>query len=424
MIASAARYTERRPVSRLPFARCASHGVAPRCSGRRRSAIALGATVVARGRDTTAAPAAVSWLGLVGEPRARRLAGQRSIVLLNTPSVAQRLARVRYATESQERSWTTQAFAAQQQVLTKLAALGVIVRPDFSYARVIDGFAAVARPARDLAARTDAGGRRRLPGARCVPRVHLGAADRAPAFGRRAGPGGRQLPGFDGRGVTIALLDTGVDESHPYLRGKVLPGIDIVDGTATTRRRARPAGPGQIERHGTELAGILVGSGGPGGLHGVAPGATLLPDPRRRLAARQVRQHHRRDRLRLRQRRPSRPAVRQLFPAGQPNRPAHLPRAPQQSRRRRQRRRRHPVAQLDCRLSAARSASSSGPPRPDSAGHMAGPSTSVTPTSTTMASRTSTWPTTTAPTACSSTAATAPSATPPRRRSASTLGRG
>ena len=32
-----------------------------------------------------------------------------------------------------------------------------------------------------------------------------------------------------------------------------------------------------IERHGTELAGLLVGSRGPGGLRGVAPGATILP---------------------------------------------------------------------------------------------------------------------------------------------------
>src|SRR5262249_32800940 len=30
-------------------------------------------------------------------------------------------------------------------------------------------------------------------------------------------------------------------------------------------------------RHGTQLAGVLVGSGGPGGAHGVAPGASVLP---------------------------------------------------------------------------------------------------------------------------------------------------
>ena len=108
--------------------------------------ILVGATVAARGRDTTTRQGAVSWLGLVGEPRAATLAGQRSIVLLNTPSVADRLAHVRYATEAQERSWATQVYAAQQEVLTKLASLGVIVRPDYTYARVIDGFAAALDP--------------------------------------------------------------------------------------------------------------------------------------------------------------------------------------------------------------------------------------------------------------------------------------
>src|SRR5215212_5607787 len=103
--------------------------------------VVLGATVVARGRDTAATVGAVSWRGLVGEPRAAVPSGQRMIVVLHAPSVARRLAHVRYATEGQERSWTSQAFAAQQQVLTKLAALGVTVRPDFSYSRVLNGFA-------------------------------------------------------------------------------------------------------------------------------------------------------------------------------------------------------------------------------------------------------------------------------------------
>ena len=57
----------------------------------------------------------------------------------------------------------------------------------------------------------------------------------------------------------------------------MLPGIDIVDHGDDAAARSDPQDPTQIERHGTEMAGILVGSGGPGGLHGVAPGATVLP---------------------------------------------------------------------------------------------------------------------------------------------------
>src|SRR6185437_3357149 len=39
----------------------------------------------------------------------------------------------------------------------------------------------------------------------------------------------------------------------------------------------KPDDPTQLERHGTQMAGILVGGGGPSGLQGVAPGASVLP---------------------------------------------------------------------------------------------------------------------------------------------------
>ena len=214
--------------------------------------ILLGATVAARGRDTSAKPEAVSWLGLVGESRAATLAGQRSIVLLNTPSVATRLARARYATEAQERSWTTQAFAAQQQVLTKLAALGVTVRPDYSYARVIDGFAAALDPRAIslLGQMPEVAGvfpvRAAFPAS--ISEQLLASNEFGPSSGHRATA---ELPGYDGRGVTIALLDTGVDESHPYLRGRVLPGIDVVDHARRRNGTCGSAGSvaGRAARH-------------------------------------------------------------------------------------------------------------------------------------------------------------------------------
>jgi len=200
------------------------------------------------------------------------------IVLLRTPSVAQRLAKLRFATEAQERVWTSQAFAAQQQVLTTLAAEGITVRPDFSYSRVVDGFAApldgraVALLDRDPEVVGVYPVRAAYPAS--VSETLLASKAYGPTSGHRPSP---ELPGFDGRGVTIALLDTGVDEAHPFLRGRVLAGIDIVDHGEDATAHANPQDPSQIERHGTELAGILVGAGGPGGLHGVAPGATVLP---------------------------------------------------------------------------------------------------------------------------------------------------
>src|SRR5581483_4806443 len=64
---------------------------------------------------------------------------------------------------------------------------------------------------------------------------------------------------------------------QPYLRGHVLPGIDVVGSGDDATAQADPQDPSQLEQHGTELAGVLAGSNGPGGLHGVEPGATVLP---------------------------------------------------------------------------------------------------------------------------------------------------
>src|SRR5437588_625879 len=68
---------------------------------------------------------------------------------------------------------------------------------------------------------------------------------------------GIAMSGVDGRGVTIALLDTGVDPAVPYLRGRVQAGIDVIGGDAGALAAAKPDDPTQIERHGTEMAGLL-----------------------------------------------------------------------------------------------------------------------------------------------------------------------
>jgi subtilisin family serine protease len=240
--------------------------------------VVLGATVVARGRDGAGVQSPASWRGLVGGPRSAVPSGQRMIVVLHTPSVAQRLAKAKFATEAQERSWTSQAYAAQQQVLTTLASLGVTVHPDFSYSRVLDGFAAPLDPraVSILENLPEVAGiypvRAAFPAS--VSESLLATTAFGPASGHRPEI---DLPGYDGRGVTIALLDTGVDLAHPYLRGRILSGLDLVNGGDDATARSDPQDPSQLEHHGTELAGLLVGAGGPGGLHGVAPGATVLP---------------------------------------------------------------------------------------------------------------------------------------------------
>lgn len=74
--------------------------------------------------------------------------------------------------------------------------------------------------------------------------------------------------GFTGSGVTVAVLDSGVDVNHPDLVGKV----------ADAQNFSEEAEPGDIVGHGTHVASIIAGSGAASGgkYRGVAPDATLV----------------------------------------------------------------------------------------------------------------------------------------------------
>ena len=69
-------------------------------------------------------------------------------------------------------------------------------------------------------------------------------------------------PGVLGEGVTVALLDTGVDLAHPDLRSNVLGGIDFVNGDND---------PSDDNGHGTGVAGLLAAAENGLGLVGTAP---------------------------------------------------------------------------------------------------------------------------------------------------------
>jgi len=69
-----------------------------------------------------------------------------------------------------------------------------------------------------------------------------------------------------GRGVRIAVLDTGVDRRHPALAGRLLPGFDFVDWDADPSEEADPLS--RTYGHGTHVAGLVAM---------VAPGARILP---------------------------------------------------------------------------------------------------------------------------------------------------
>jgi subtilisin family serine protease len=254
---------------------------------RRRSELALAALVAAcllaaaGATGATEEPSgAEGWQGLLGSRPLPELGG-RWIVVLRAPSLADRVRTAGgRASEVQMRAWTAAARDAQEKAVARLAARGVPVQPEHSYVRVMNGFAA------SLDARL-------LPALERDPLVQAVFPVRAayPAAVPESGsvlesdvfaPGGGRrpevsLPGVDGSGITIALLDTGVDTRHPFLQGRLRPGIDVVDPGSDASAEQNPTQPGRPERHGTELAGLMVGVRGPAGIRGVAPGASVLP---------------------------------------------------------------------------------------------------------------------------------------------------
>jgi hypothetical protein len=246
-------------------------------------AIALTVVLVAAGgrleARTSDEASQVSWAGLAGAPRPRIAIGQRMIVVLRTPSLADRVAAAGgRAADADQRRWTAQARAAEQLVLSKLGVQGLPVTPDYTFERVLAGFSAALDP-RAIAILE------RLPEVQGVYPVRsafpasvssslLRERDFQPGSGHRLDVA---LPGFDGRGVTVALLDTGVDRAQPYLRGRIKDGVDVVGGSDFALAAPHPDNETELERHGTELAGIVVGASGPANLSGIATGAWVLP---------------------------------------------------------------------------------------------------------------------------------------------------
>src|SRR5918994_1299443 len=216
--------------------------------------------------------AAQAWRAVFGE-RAETTWEQRVVVVLAAPSLADRMAVEEEAGAREQRRWTAQAEGAQNLLLAGLRQRGVSIRRDHVYTRTFNGFSTVV-DGRALAEIERATG---VAGVYPVRTVYPAAALRPDLREGRSPAAQVALPGFDGSGVTIALLDSGVDRRHPYVRGRVRRGYDLVDGDRNVAPAAKPDDSLTVEAHGTRMAGLLVGQGGPDGAAGVAPGAGVLP---------------------------------------------------------------------------------------------------------------------------------------------------
>jgi len=88
---------------------------------------------------------------------------------------------------------------------------------------------------------------------------------------RRLGVEAMWRAGFDGKGVVIGHLDTGIDGKHPSLKGAIFEFAEF-DFLGDKVPNAKPHDSGD---HGTHTAGTIVGRSGPKGSFGVAPGAKV-----------------------------------------------------------------------------------------------------------------------------------------------------
>jgi len=96
--------------------------------------------------------------------------------------------------------------------------------------------------------------------------------------------------GYDGAGMMVAVVDTGVDASHPFLAGKVIEEACYSSSGLTSKSvcpngLTQQTGPGSAVPcalsdclHGTHVAGIATGNGAPAGVpfSGVAKSAQIM----------------------------------------------------------------------------------------------------------------------------------------------------
>ena len=94
---------------------------------------------------------------------------------------------------------------------------------------------------------------------------------------------------YNGKGVTVAVVDTGIDSTHPDLADRVVKHLNfeggwffdmINDGLYSDQVAEATGNPIDSYGHGTHVAGIVGGTGEAGGkkpdMSGVAPGAKIV----------------------------------------------------------------------------------------------------------------------------------------------------
>lgn len=204
------------------------------------------------------------------------------IVELQTQPEAVYDAKVKQGLAKADRSFKS-ALVKEQSAFSAAAVKTLNVKIDRTYSKVFNGFALkiAANNVERLAL---------LPGVKAIYPSHTMKADPVETVapntnfsGPHIGAGSYWNNGYDGSGIKVGVIDTGVDYNHPSLKGAYKGGYDFVDNDADPKETPPdPNDPEAATYHGTHVSGIAVGRGNPdnpnsptGWVRGVAPGADL-----------------------------------------------------------------------------------------------------------------------------------------------------
>ncbi|MGZ8514461.1 MAG: S8 family serine peptidase [Candidatus Limnocylindrales bacterium] len=78
------------------------------------------------------------------------------------------------------------------------------------------------------------------------------------------------------QGVVVAVLDTGIDATHPEFAGRLVPGFDALTGVPDTAGDFGPTN--DDEGHGTHVSGTVAATANNAqGIAGIAPNVLLMP---------------------------------------------------------------------------------------------------------------------------------------------------
>lgn len=202
-------------------------------------------------------------------------ARSRAIVLFDAASVAQykpllstKPSRLFLTRQDDLRRYGRSLIEVHQQFLSNLRQIGIEAQLNHDFTYLLNGMAITINS-------KDVDRLLALPGVRGIyadNAVHVDLTESVPLIGADhlwQMTDSQQRP-ITGQGIRVAVIDTGIDYTHPDLGGCLGPGCKVVDGFDIYNSDPDPL---DDNGHGTHCAGIVAADGT---MKGVAPGASLL----------------------------------------------------------------------------------------------------------------------------------------------------